>query len=63
MTITSQFAQITTIMAAKFKFKLNPQVQLLFNLYIHVIDIWWLTNCRDFWWCKKNLISLVCSGP
>ena len=43
MTITSQFAQTTTIMAAKFKFKfkLNPQVQLLFNFYIHVIDIWW----------------------
>ena len=38
----------------KFTSKLNPQVQLLFNLYIHASDIWWLTNCRDFWWCKKN---------
>ena len=38
MMITSQFAQITTIMAPKFKFKLNPQVQLLFNLYIYVTE-------------------------
>ena len=53
MTITTQFAQNTTIMASKFKFKLNPQVQLLFNLYIHVIDIWWATNCRDLVVQKK----------
>ena len=38
MTISSQIAQITTIMSPKFKFKLNPQVQLLFNLYIYVTE-------------------------
>ena len=38
MTITSQIAQITTIMVPNFKFKLNPQVQPLFNLYIYVTE-------------------------
>lgn len=52
----------TTIMALKFTFNLNLQIQVLLNLCIHVTDIWWLTNiflfftapaidkfCRDFW--------------
>ena len=55
MTISTQYAQDATIMAPKFTPKLNPQVQVLLNLYIHVTDIWWLTNCRDFWWCKTIL--------
>ena len=47
----------TTIMALKFTFNLNLQIQVLLNLCIHVTDIWWLTNCRDFWWCKKNSLA------
>ena len=52
----------TTMMALKFTFNLNLQIQVLLNLCIHVTDIWWLTNiflffnapvidkfCRDFW--------------
>ena len=62
MTITSQIAQITTIMAPKFKFKLNPQVQLLFNLYIYVTEFGGWQTVETFGGAK-NLISLVYSGP
>ena len=33
-----------TIMAPKFTFMLNSQVQVLLKLYIHGIGMWWLTN-------------------
>ena len=36
------------IIAPKFTFKLNLQVQILLNLYIHAIDIGWLTNVLLF---------------
>ena len=36
------------IIAPKFTFKLNLQVQILLNLYIHAIDIGWLTNILLF---------------
>ena len=42
MTSTSMSTQDTqnaNVMAPKFTLKLNPQVQLPLNLYIHVIDI------------------------
>lgn len=42
--ISTQDTQKTIIMALKVTFKLNLQVQVPLNLYIHVIDTLCLTN-------------------
>lgn len=57
MTSTSMSTQDTqnaNVMAPKFTFKLNPQVQLPLNLYIHVIDIWWLKNIFHAFQCTHE---------
>lgn len=52
--MSTQDTQNANFMAPKFTFKLNPQVQLPLNLYIHVIDIWWLTNIFHAFQCTQE---------
>ena len=69
MMISTQDAKNITIMVPNFAFKqnLHVQVDLRYNLCIHVIDTLWLTNiflffsahrtdkfCRDFWRRQTN---------
>ena len=72
MMISTQDTKSTTIMVPNFAFKLNlhVQVDLRYNLCIHVIDSLWLTNiflffstprtdkfCWDFWRSQTNFFS------
>ena len=65
MMISTQDTKSTTIMVPNFAFKLNlhVQVDLRYNLCIHVIDSLWLTNIFLFFSTPRQILSRLLAEP